>query len=82
MKYRLYYKILLVMLPMLLRELHTTWSFPLLSDNFSLLDERPGKEAFPYWLGCLSPHRLLGEPGFHCAVQTPSCRTGVDLVSP
>ena len=61
--------------------LWTPWSLPLLSDNVSFPDERVGEEALPYGAGGLPPHCLLGEPGIHSFVQTPSCGFGVDLMS-
>lgn len=50
-------------------------------DNVSFPDERVGEEALPDGAGGLPPHCLLGEPGIHSFVQTPSCGFGVDLMS-
>ena len=61
--------------------LWATRSLPLLSDNVSFPDERVSEETLPYGAGGLPPHCLLGEPGIHSFVQTPSCGFVVDLMS-
>lgn len=63
---------------MLLRSLKPTGSSVIL-DSFGFPNERLDQEIFPHWPRRVPSHRLLGEPGIHSVVQTPSCILGVDF---